>query len=483
MRPCRRFFIGLLVSLAIVSGSGAAEIEFINSTYLGGSARNDYGNRLPDRLDMLWKLDLGTGKTWVNGTLRTWRGAGWTGQPLLVKEDGELFLILGANDHRLRKIRAATGEVVWSYAFDDVIKGTGTLFRDLDAPDPADRLIVIQGSRLGVDAQFNQAIVPSLRGISFGSGRELWRLNCRRTATYSRDVDGSALVLGDRAYLALENSLFTVFSPDPAKGREREGIFQPRVYSETPFYEARDLESHGGNIECESSPTLLDGRIYTASGAGRVYGYDPKWNRVAWTFEIGSDLNATMPVTGDGCLLLAVEKQFVPGPGGVFKLDPSKRNRKAVRWFFPTENVAKDSFYEWEGGIIGSVAVNDLTRGANRPMAAFIGVDGFLYVVASEEVEPGATAIGPDGKTAYPRPRMLDRVALGAGSIATPIFVGNRIVAPYDRGLKLFEVSPAGKLRLLAAITGSQFEATPVCHDGRIYAASLDGFLYCLGGD
>jgi len=112
-----------------------------------------------------------------------------------------------------------------------------------------------------------------------------------------------------------------------------------------------------------------------------------------------------------------------------------------------------------------------------------MGVDGFLYVVASEELEPGATAIGPDGKSAYLKPRLLDRAALGGGSIATPIFVGNRIVAPYDRGLKLFEVSPAGELRLLAAIEGSQFEATPVCLDGRIYVASLDGYLYCLGGD
>ncbi|MGB3121672.1 MAG: PQQ-binding-like beta-propeller repeat protein, partial [Verrucomicrobiales bacterium] len=72
-------------------------------------------------------------------------------------------------------------------------------------------------------------------------------------------------------------------------------------------------------------------------------------------------------------------------------------------------------------------------------------------------------------------------VPLGAGSIATPIFVGNRILAPYDKGLKLFEVSAEGKLSLLDAMTGSQFEATPVCHEGRIYIASLDGYLYCLG--
>lgn len=460
-----------------------AAYELINPTYLGGPQRNTYGNRLPGRLGVIWKLNLGTGHTRIGPELRLWKGAGWTGQPLLVKEDGELYLSLGANDHHLRKIRAASGEVIWQYAYDDVIKGTGSFYLNPHAENPADRLMVIQGSRLGVDSAFDQPIVPSLRAISFGTGKELWRMNCRRTSTYSRDVDGSALLLGDRGYLALENSIFTVFSPDPASRRLRDGIPQPRIHKEIPFYEASDPRTHGGNIECESSPTLLNGRVYTASGAGRVYGYSLKWNRVTWTFPIGSDLNATMPVTNDGCLLLAVEKQFIPGPGGVFKLDPAKAPGKAVRWFFPTENVATGSFYEWQGGIIGSVAINDRTaeETGGRPMAAFIGVDGFLYLVSSAELEAGSPGVGPDGKTKHPRPRLLDRVPLGAGSIATPIFVGNRIVAPYDKGLKLFEVSAEGRLSLLDAMTGSQFEATPVCHEGRIYIASLDGYLYCLG--
>lgn len=465
----------------LASRCDAQTYELINSTYLGGPGRNDYGDRLPSRLKVLWKLNLGTGQTRIGPGLRTWRGAGWTGQPLLVRENGELFLSLGANDHHLRKIRASDGEVVWRYAFDDVIKGTGTFFHNPQAAAPEDRLLVIQGSRLGVDSKFDQDIVPSLRGISFATGRERWRMNCRRTATYSRDVDGSPLIVGDRAYLALENSIFTVFSPDPALLRERDGIPQPRIFKEIAFYDDKEARARRGNVECESSPTRLGDRLYTASGGGKVYGYSLKWNRVTWTFAIGSDLNATMPVTGDGCLLLAVEKQFIPGPGGVLKLDPSRSGQKAVRWFFPTEDVPADSFYEWRGGIIGSAATNEKTARGARPMATFMGVDGFLYLVASGELEPGRTVIGPDGATPYPCPRLLDRAPLGAGSIATPIFVGNRIAAPHDRGLKLFEVTPEGRLRLLDELAGSQFEATPVCHEGRLYAASLDGYLYCFG--
>jgi hypothetical protein len=37
-------------------------------------------------------------------------------------------------------------------------------------------------------------------------------------------------------------------------------------------------------------------------------------------------------------------------------------------------------------------------------------------------------------------------------------------------------------LRVLgwAIFPGSMFDATPVCWDGRVYAASRDGYLYCL---
>lgn len=49
--------------------------------------------------------------------------AGWTGQPLLIKENGEPYLIQGASNHH-KKIRAKTGKLIWQYKFDDVIKGT-----------------------------------------------------------------------------------------------------------------------------------------------------------------------------------------------------------------------------------------------------------------------------------------------------------------------------------------------------------------------
>jgi len=99
-------------------------------TFLGNWQRNFYGENPPEKLDVVWKHYLGKGETVISRNIGTkeWAGAGWTGQPLLVKENNELFLIQGAYDHNLKKINAETGELVWQYKFDDVIKGTGTIW-------------------------------------------------------------------------------------------------------------------------------------------------------------------------------------------------------------------------------------------------------------------------------------------------------------------------------------------------------------------
>lgn len=453
--------------------------ELISPTFLGNYERNFYGNTAPDTLKVEWKLYLGKGKTTISrkrGDVE-WAGAGWTGQPLLIKEDSILFIIQGAYDHNLKKINAVTGKLVWQYKYDDVIKGTGTIWESPDTTDPQNKLVIMQGSRLGYGKYLDTKYVPSYRGISYFTGKELWRYNSKMTRSYSRDVDGSALIYNDTAYIGLENSLFTKFNPDYRKAQSIDGMLQPEVFQQTKLYNKSDAAVHGGNLVTESSPCILDSVIYIASGTGHIFGYSLKKGSIIWDFFIGSDIDGSAVVTHDSCIIVTIEKQYINGQGGVMKLDPRKKPENAVVWFYPTENK---EYASWEGGVIGSASINDSYRAYNEPyLAAFSAIDGYLYVVNHTSIDSTELVLGPNLKKSYYKPKLVYKYKTGA-SISTPIIVGNKLIAAGYGGLYLFTFDNNLNFTRIAK-HGGTYEATPVVHDKKIYVASRNGYFYCLG--
>jgi len=453
-------------------------IQPIIPTFLGNEQRNYYGQQPPSSLNIKWKKYLGKGKTVISRKIgeKEWEGAGWTGQPLLVKEDQQLFLIQGAYDHHLKKIRASDGETVWQYAFDDVIKGTGTLWHQPEYSEPENSLVILQGSRLGVGNYVDSEHIPSYRAVSYFTGQELWRLDVKWTHSYSRDVDGSALMVGDTAYLGLENSLFTVFDPDYKQASHRDGMLQPDIFQEHRLYEMEDVKKHDYNVVTESSPALLNDHIYVASGSGHVYGYDMKDDRLDWDFYIGSDMDGSAVVTSDSCLMISVEKQYIKGQGGAFKLDPSKPPDQAVKWYYP---VSDAELLSWQGGIIGTIGINDhYTSDGEVKLAAFVGIDGYLYVVSHQELQENKTVLGPDSLSRYPTPRLVYKRKVGP-SISTPVFYDDKLLVATYSGLFLFEYGQNQQFELKDKFA-APFEATPVAYNGCIYVASRNGYLYCF---
>ena len=464
-----------------LSGGKTSSVDVIIQSFLGGGKRNYYGNEAPSRLDLIWKYDLGKGKTVISKKIgeKEWAGSGWTGQPLLVREDNHLYLIQGSLDHHVRKIDAHTGKLIWKYKFDDVIKGTGTLWINRTAQNLEESIILLQGSRRGFEKDLYSKYVPSFRAVSYFSGRELWRLNVTRTDSYSRDVDASALLVNNIAYIGLENALFTVLNPDPKYAALKNGMRQPKVFKQIKLYERSDQIRHGGNLVVESSPARLNNTVYITAGSGHVYGYDLSTNQLVWDFYIGSDMDGSPVVTDDQCLLVTVEKQYIEGKGGVFKLDPSKPPAESVVWYFPVED---DSIETWQGGIIGSVSVNDSTKKMNHPsLCAFIGIDGNLYIVDHTKLdETAGTVPGPNNQKRYPIPQLLFKKQIGP-SISTPIIVENKIIATGYRGIYLFEFDHNLTFTLLDKKSRSAFESTAIVHDKKIYIGARDGFLYCYG--
>jgi outer membrane protein assembly factor BamB len=180
-------------------------------------------------------------------------------------------------------------------------------------------------------------------------------------------------------------------------------------------------------------------------------------------------------------------------------LDPQKSPGDAVKWFFPTGDRRLG---DWAGGVIGSVAVNDAYDpwGRRPRLAAFVAVDGSLYVVAQDALA-GDKVPGPDLDGPYPTPKLVAQFSVGGG-ISTPIMVDDTIVAAgYDNTVHLYTVGwheaakgDAGALRSPdggwftvevkekdSFTAGGGFESTPVMWKGRVFIGCRDGSLYCVG--
>lgn len=441
-----------------------------NRTFLGNFQRNYYGNKAPDDLQIIWQTELGTGRTRVTGKTLVWSGAGWTGQTLVVEHSGQTYLIQGTYDHTIKKIDAETGEILARYDCGDVIKGTGTLYYK------GERLMIMQGNRTGGN-MLDNGRAASFRAVDFKTFKKLWSITSKKTKSYSRDVDGSALVFRDTGYIGLENGIFTVF--DPNKTVQKYGITHANIYEEHWMYDDKDPIKHGGNLVTESSPAILDNRIYVSSGSGHVYGYNLKKRKIDWDFYIGADMDGSPVVTDDSCILITVEREYIPGKGGVFKLDPSKpADSSCVRWFFPTAN---HHFVFWDGGLIGSVSINDTYREAQKipNIAAFNAIDGNMYVVKHKTITDKQN-LGPLKRHKYPEPELVYKHYIGE-SISTPIIVGNKIISAGYNGIYLFEFNSKLEFKLIKHLELGSIEATPVVHNGKIFIASRNGYLYCFG--
>lgn len=474
-------------------------------TFLGDYGRRYYGQGpAPKRLGVIWRLKLGSGLT--SGKEESdppgeWAGSGWTGQPAVVVDGGRTYLIASSYDYGLRKIDAETGEVLWTCAFDDIIKSSPSVFRNPSPTGPDDRYIVVAGSRRGYPKTLDDPTVAPVRAVTFGSGKELWRLPVPRTKSYSRDADGSGFFFDGTFYQPVESGWF--YALDPLQTTAWAGGRKPVVRTRRLLLGDERAARHGDDLVLESSPSAVGRNLYIASGAGHVYGLRRSDLAVVWDYFIGSDLDGTPVPTEKGLLLQAVEKQYIKGKGGMLALDPARPAEQAAVWFFPTGNR---ELGDWKGGIVGSAAVNDASNehGQYPALCAFNAIDGYLYLV-SQDVLSDTTVAGPDLAKGLATPVRVAKVWNG-GAISTPIIVGDALMcASYDQRVHLFDIvyTPAeegdpGALPSAARdggfwtvaleerdqfFTSAAFESTPTLWDGRVYVGCRDGYLYCLGDD
>ena len=238
-------------------------------TFLGNYSRRFYGlGPVPQRLDVLWKVRLGEG--WTSGKAATdppgkWAGSGWTGMPNVVVDKGKTYIVVGGYDHRLRRLDAVTGDVVWEYKYDDIIKSSPSVFKNPQPTGADDAYIVCAGSRRGYPLTMDDPNVAPYRAVTFGSGRELWRLPVPKTASYSRDTDGSGFYLDGRQYIGVESGWF--YALDPLQTAAWNGFRRPQIVAQRLLLGDERAASHHGNLVLESSASVLGSLIYVAGAA------------------------------------------------------------------------------------------------------------------------------------------------------------------------------------------------------------------------
>lgn len=474
--------------------------EVLMSTFLGNEFRRFYGKGDVNRLSIKSKFRLGCSQSTVSSRTKSFCGAGWTGQPTVYMENGKLMIVLGGYDQYLRKFEADGLKEVWKYKNDDIMKGGGSVYIDTTAPEN-DRIILLQGSRLGNgNTVRGSKVIPSFRAVSYRTGKEIWRFNVPLSVCYSRDNDSSPLYLGDgMIFNAVESGYGFFLSSKVNEAAMLDGIKQPKVLGKVKLYDDADAAKHGNNIVVEASPARSGDRVFIASGAGHIYGVDIKKMEIEFDLYVGSDIDGSTVVTKDNKILCTIEKQYVPGRGGVMKLNPEKPADESVEWYFPTKNT---NVAEWAGGVIGTVCINDEYNLNNDFPAvwATLAIDGNLYVGSQHELS-GETTLDMLNKKKYSVPKLLAKIYVGP-SISTPIFTsGNKIVAATYNGLHLVQMefvrgktgdgatakNAAGvefgvKLKKLDTFhPDTSFEATPIVWDNTVYCSSRDGYLYALG--
>ncbi|MGZ4200045.1 MAG: outer membrane protein assembly factor BamB family protein, partial [Thermoleophilia bacterium] len=413
------------------------------ATFLGTASRRFYGlGPAPRHLQVIWKARIGGG--WTSGKFAGdanmyWSGTGWTGMPALVRDGGKLFLLIGGYDHKLHKIDAATGKILWAYDFGDVIKSSPSVIANPHPTSADDKYLVLAGSRRGFGLAMGDPRIASYRAVSFGSGKEQWRLPVPRTRNYTQDCDGSGFYLDGLDYIGVEPGWFYGLDPFHTQPWTAGGhTYRKPVAAHSTLLlgsaadAARDPVKHaeGANLAIEASPALLGDTIYIASGDGHVYSLRRSDLTVVFDYRVGSDMDGTTVPTRAGKLLVSVEKQYIKGHGGVLLLDPTKPAAHSPVWFFPTGNR---QVAEWSGGVIGSVAVNDEYGGASKypPLAAFNAIDGNLYVISQDTLAPGRVR-GPNLERGLRTPVTIFKNWVNA-AISTPIIVDDTIVsAAYD---------------------------------------------------
>lgn len=387
------------------------------------------------------------GRSTVGGETTTWCGTGWTGQPVVwERPDGVTEMIVGAYDHAVHFVDAATGLPTRApFGTGDLVKGSVTL-------DPDGYPLLYVGSR---DGRFR------ILALDREPVAEIWSMHAADVAgIWNDDWDSNPVVVDDVLYVGGENGWF--FAVELHRSLDGEVGVGPEILFRMPGWTDELVRTVGRNVSVESSVAVFGRTVYVTNSGGRVFGVDMDRavageDPVVFDFWTGDDTDATPVVDAEGMLYVAVEDERgtdrAAEVGQLLKLDPGRPDDPLV-W-----GVAVPGVGDGDGGFWATPALGDGVIYAPTHTGRMLAVDSATGEILWED---------EIGFHAWSSPALVDGV-LVVGTCEPP-------------GLRAYDVSvPDAPVRLWEVPAPSCIESTPAVWEGVVYVGSRDGYLRAYG--
>ncbi len=441
-------------------------------TFRGGPARTGgaHGDRriARGRLEIAWTFRTG------KGTPRWGGGAGWTGEPALVRWPDVVRHTMPALGARIRDralVEVIQGSLDGSVYFLDLATGrptrppirTGNPIKGSVSVDPRGWPLLFVGQGIPGERPIG------LRVFSLVSDREVFFLPGRDPAArrpwgafdssglLNRDTD-TFLVGGENGIVYLLE-LHTAFDPIA-----RTLDVAPRVVR----YRFRDAVAPAGREGIESSLAVHRNLAFFADNAGTIQALDLRTFRPAWAFEAGDDTDASLvlELEGDAPFLYTASEVDLQGEVGVARLRKLDALAGRVAW-------EKDVRCRAERGA--------RTVDAGAFATPLLGRDDLadrVVFTLSRCPERGVmlALAKADGRELWRRPLRTD--AWSSPTAVHDAAAGKTWILQGDRGGRLLLVDGADGRVAHALVLDGTIEASPAVFDDLAVVGTRGGTIY-----
>jgi hypothetical protein len=441
-------------------------------TFRGGPARSGgtHGERRvsEQRLEIAWSFRTG------RGTPRWGGGAGWTGEPALVRWPDvvrHMMPALGARTRDAGLVEVIQGSLDGSVYFLDLATGrptrppirTGNPIKGSVSVDPRGYPLLFVGQGIPGEKPIG------LRVYSLVSQREVFFLAGRDPAArrpwgafdssglLNRDTD-TFLVGGENGIVYLLE-LHTTFDPiAPSLD------VAPRVVR----YRFRDAAAPPGREGIESSLAVHRNLAFFADNAGTIQALDLRTFRPAWAFAAGDDTDASVVLDGDGeaPYLYTASEVDVQGQTGVARLRKLDALTGGVAWERDVRCRAERGEQKIDAGALATPLVgrDDLS-------------DRVVFTLSRCPDRGEMLALAKaDGRELWRRPLRTD--AWSSPTAVHDAAAGKTWIVQGDRGGRLLLVDGADGRVADTLVRDGTIEASPAVFDDLAVVGTRAGTIY-----